>query len=244
MSNIFKICREGGVTSSIRHRTAFTLAEVLVTLAVIGVVASLTIVPLVKSSSNIQNTVAFKKQYSNISRARLSLLADGINLETLFSNSSGFGTIALNAFATKMKMFKICGWGTGCWYTSPLKYLNGQIYAPNASDRFMSSAGGSAILNDGSIIWVYSFRTNCTSYSVDGKNNTCGLIKIDVNGAKGPNKWGRDFFQFYITTTRIYPHGTNYSSYDCDPTDTRTSGASKGRGFLCGAYILQNGMDY
>ncbi len=33
----------------------------------------------------------------------------------------------------------------------------------------------------------------------------CGQIKIDVNGAKGPNVMGKDYFIFYVLATGIVP---------------------------------------
>jgi len=41
-------------------------------------------------------------------------------------------------------------------------------------------------------------------------SKVCGFMVIDVNGLKGPNYYGRDIFQFYITNGKgpaIYPVG-------------------------------------
>jgi len=47
-----------------KNKNAFTLAEVLVTLAIIGVVAALTIPSLVTRVQDIQYKTAWKKNYS------------------------------------------------------------------------------------------------------------------------------------------------------------------------------------
>jgi hypothetical protein len=41
----------------------------------------------------------------------------------------------------------------------------------------------------------------------------CGLVIADINGLKGPNMWGKDLYQFYITNPtgsgpyRLIPNG-------------------------------------
>lgn len=55
---------------------AFTLAEVLITLGIIGVVAAMTMPSLVNEHRNKQYVVAFKKLYSNFSNAIILYKAD------------------------------------------------------------------------------------------------------------------------------------------------------------------------
>lgn len=61
-------------------RAAFTLAEVLITLAVIGIVAALTIPTLISDVSRKQHLVAFKKKYAELTHA--------INLSTIDNGST------------------------------------------------------------------------------------------------------------------------------------------------------------
>ena len=48
---------------------AFTLAEVLITLSIIGVVAAMTVPTLMSNTSNQQHVTALKKAYSTLSNA-------------------------------------------------------------------------------------------------------------------------------------------------------------------------------
>lgn len=62
-----KSCRGGNRVGKL----AFTLAEVLLTLGIIGVVVVLTIFALVGKYSDMQKSVALKKAYTNLSQAIL-----------------------------------------------------------------------------------------------------------------------------------------------------------------------------
>ena len=59
-------------------RKGFTLAEVLVTLAIIGVVAALTIPTLITSTTNAKYQTSLKKQVSVLNQAMLTASVDGL----------------------------------------------------------------------------------------------------------------------------------------------------------------------
>ncbi len=74
----------GGGIKSLKPRRAFTLAEVLITLAVIGIVAALTIPTLVSKNQNKQLYIQFMKSYNTISNAaNFSILDNGVVLRDL-----------------------------------------------------------------------------------------------------------------------------------------------------------------
>ena len=64
---------------------------------------------------------------------------------------------------------------------------------------------------DGMSVAIYSGTTGCDgdiSTNKDGSLMGCGEVFVDVNGANGPNRAGRDFFQFFILKTgQLYPMG-------------------------------------
>ena len=59
-----------------RVKKAFTLAEVLLTLAVIGVVAAMTLPSLIQNTQKQQYFTAFKKIYSDLSQATMLIMLD------------------------------------------------------------------------------------------------------------------------------------------------------------------------
>ncbi len=102
-----------------KSNKGFTLAEVLVTLAIIGVVASLTIPTLIQSSANSQVVAGVRKAQSVLSRAVLRYAVDNGcegNLAAcgLFNVDSA---TAWNALKPYFSVAKDCGiaTGQGCW---------------------------------------------------------------------------------------------------------------------------------
>ena len=76
----------------------------------------------------------------------------------------------------------------------------GGVELENPSETYM------IFLQDGSVIYDVSYVYDYTSM---------GLV-VDTNGVKGPNVWGRDIFEFWISyfeetgATKIYPRGLFY----------------------------------
>lgn len=83
------------------------------------------------------------------------------------------------------------------------------------------------------MILFADYGTSCTSNGGTGPlaSSVCGVIYIDVNGAKEPNTWGKDVYQFWVTKTGVYPCGSNGDAMTCT-----TSGAGTG----CAATVLMN----
>lgn len=222
----------------------FTLSEVLLVLSVIGVVAALTIPTLIQKVNNAQYVSALKKEYSVISQAYNMLLAeDGGDLSYSLSGggSSSDDANAMNTFATKLNIIKNCGTGMGCWSDGELKNLNGNIEDAHR-DTSINGSYGKAILADGSLILIDQHSGACTNDRGDGPldNAVCASVYFDVNGFKGPNTRGRDYFFFWITKTGIYPAGSYNDGKSCDVTGSTPSTADG-----CAAKILTEGaMNY
>lgn len=83
-----------------------------------------------------------------------------------------------------------------------------------------------------------------TSLWVRGANKVYIDIFIDINGIKGPNTFGKDFFDFYLDPTDsrflLIPGGTLTSS---NPFDSNCNSNSTGWG--CTAWVVHKGnMEY
>ncbi len=168
-------------------KLAFTLAEVLITLGIIGVVAALTLPNLIQEYQKKVAVSAAKKAYSIISQA-YSLV--------LNNNEDGLGVCYTNDSRCLGELF------------SPvLKALNGKLYIPDSE-----KAEGCWEDND---IGMSNETHYCIS-AVDGisydfdmefqnKNFRQAIVYIDVNGTKYPNVFGRDRFAFFIMESRVVP---------------------------------------
>lgn len=229
---------------------AFTLAEVLITLLIIGVIASIVVPNLINDSKKAEYVTKLQKEYAVLQQAYKLIILDngGSILNDPNFNCSGTcsgskSANAMNEFAEKLSITKNCGNDYGCWYTSSRRYLGGNISDYNLETSWGLNYG-KARLSDGSFMMVYIFNVNCnTSYGIADNplyRSVCGEIHIDVNGTAGPNQIGRDHFYFWITKNGLFPDGMNGDSYTCE-VDSTTLPTSKG----CTKKILSEGaMNY
>lgn len=217
-------------------KKAFTLAEVLITLVVIGIVAALSIPSLLQNTQNAERVAALKKAYSSLSQAYIMLIADGESMQSLFS--TGDAAPILNVFGKKVSFIKNCGSGEmGCFPHVDYKFLNGA--SGGYLDVGMSVNISAAVLADG--ISILLARNSSCNVSI-GSLKICGAFYVDVNGSKPPNQSGRDLFLFWVATTGIFPAGSNNDGYFCDP-----AGASNNYtiGWGCAKRVLEEGaMNY
>ena len=155
---------------------AFTLAEVLVTLGIIGVVAALTLPSLIAHKKEKEMIVAWKKMYSDISNAALLMSLDEVDL----SSEQKIG----ETFAKYIKVDKVCQANLdiqqGCWKENrPVFIYNGTKLASSLG----KVGGGGVCMN------TLSGGTIC--FDSGGRNT---IIVCDVNGAALPNRIGVDIF--------------------------------------------------
>lgn len=235
---------------------AFTLAEVLITLGIVGIVAALVIPVLVRGAEK-QAGVSAAIKYQNVFQSVvLKYIADnGFNTlieADVFNNGASFtqaGTQrAWDALKGYFSIAQDCGAAAnpGCFPNNTLQINNTYHSAASEKSPDSSNLYAKAILNDGAVIAFLDDSGNCSfdrSISHTGLFKTsCGLFRVDYNGKKGPNKWGRDeFFYWLFPNGQVYPMGTSDDYFKgCDSTSTDvTAGAdgSPGSGYGC-TYVV------
>lgn len=227
---------------------AFTLAEVLITLVIIGVVAAMTIPSLMQNSNQAELKTAWKKSYSEYANIINQLVYEnGGNLKGAFDSVGKTDDAASenlkNAFAEKLSVTKNCsgtatygGTGSGagvegCWHSS-FYFLNGTL-----------SSGGNnpgLVLNNGAIVRFQIEKSDCSKdLSSSGADFTrCGWVNVDINGFKKPNMWGKDIFTMSILEKGVIPSGARGLS---DPSITCVEGSTAGTntGYGCSAKYLK-----
>ncbi|MDD3149776.1 MAG: prepilin-type N-terminal cleavage/methylation domain-containing protein [Candidatus Gastranaerophilales bacterium] len=190
-------------------KEAFTLAETLIVIAIIGIIASIAIPTLFGTTSDAELKAAWKKQYSDLSQATMMIIADnGGTLAGAFPGDVAGSEDLKNAYASKLNIIKDCsgtsyygGTGTGvsaegCWHN--------EVYQLNGTTTGSRLDPG-LILNNGSLIRSYILKSNCSE--AVGNYTRCGLISIDVNGFKKPNTVGKDIFYVNIISNALIPYG-------------------------------------
>lgn len=210
------------------NKKAFTLAEVLTTLMIIGVIAAITIPTLNQHTKNNEYVSGCLKAYSTLSGAidRMKVDFGPIGLGSKWNNETEFW----NAFVKQLNTVKVCNTGSsGCFPTEKYKYLN------SSNENSYASYKQSFVTTDG-MLYNWS-KTDCSGKGiVDGvptssdKNlsNCMGRFLVDVNGTKGPNKFGHDVFFFVLVKGKgILPAGIDNKSANCTKSGTGIDCAAK-----------------
>lgn len=210
---------------------AFTLAEVLITLAIIGIVAAMTIPTLLQNQQRQATMTAVKKAYSTLCQAYTMVVQDegtpaGWGLSaTKWDQASNL--VVNGYFAQKMKVLKNCGLANGCAPGVTYKYLKGDLWSYFDGDPNLSKF----ITTDG---MIYYFEYD----NVVGTPTSYGRWFVDTNGVKKPNQEGVDLFYFRLTENGIDFVRSNDYKEDCNIAQTL-------QGHGCTAWIiLENNMDY
>ena len=169
----------------IQKLLAFTLAETLIVMGIIGVVAALTIPNLNSSTADKEKVAKLKKVYSNLNDAMTRV--DAV-YGPLSDNSPGPYVYA-ERLADFLKVSKTCGDSVnqGC-FSKNYKYLNGTVYAgfDGNGGNDTSSRLYKYLLADGTSLGVY--MATAVYYFV-----------VDIDGpTKGPATLGKDVFEFFI----------------------------------------------
>lgn len=225
-------CRFTPRNDGVNCHKGFTLAEVLITLLVIGVVASLTVPNIINNTQEAENKAGWKKVYSTISQAHMRIIQD--NGSTFIGLCSDWNnSCVMNLFKPYLSFSKFClsGLGDGnCWHNlHTVRAMSGQI--ADANIWYSDSSGyASVILNDGVLIRFQNYRIDCTNYTMGGLPNICGEIQADVNGFKEPNTLGKDIFLIHIMEKSVKPYG--YEDGQQNSCSTSGSGMGCSRKYL------------
>ena len=164
-------------------RFGFTLAEVLITLGIIGVVAAMTMPTLMNSTNGAQYKTAYKKALSVLSQAVvLNVALDDYDLSQTTSTTTNDNASLYNLFNNRMNVVKT----EGNEYTAS----NGNTV------KFGASGNYTLYFNDGITFTFPTNASNCTEGNAttaaadNGTDGTPGYCYgvIDVNGEKNPNK--------------------------------------------------------
>ncbi len=179
---------------------AFTLAEVLITLGIIGVVAAITIPMLIHNSRAIEMRTRLLRANSIIQNGIGRMVADEVDVSELMQTKD---------YNLLRRYFK----DGGCAVPKSASDGNYTNYYGNLS---IGNAAAQKIiwppycLTDGMLLW---FATLNEYGSTDGWTPTSyTVLLVDINGLHGrPNKYGQDvfFWVFNPDDGRVHPFGTS-----------------------------------
>lgn len=226
----------------------FTLAEVLITLAIIGVVSAMIIPTLIQGQQEKATVTALKKTFSTLSSAYTQAEQENGKPDTwgmATGNSPTGDAPMLDKLKPYLKVDKDCTDGSsGCFQPSVMyKHLASVNGGWNIADNMQVPK---LRLADGTLILAILDNANCGRHPGNSValQDECGWYVVDVNGYKKPNQLGKDVFMLYLTRFGIVPWGTaldttayNFTS-DCKNKDTAF-------GYGCAAWVIYNeNLDY
>ncbi len=251
--NAFNITSDvTGVTHcNLFRKKAFTLAEVLITLGIIGIVAAMTMPSLIAKYQKQQTLTQLKKAYSEINQAiRISESSYGTldswdfrNIDDADERDIYFGE---NYMFPNIKTVKKClPSSSECW--------TDKIYTIKGTETSINVKGMSFLTSSGYSVYYWLHRTG-----------NGGWFYIDINGPKKPNTIGKDIFPFLMSwgdagrptaTECIKKLGFFPKGLDCHPAPSREAlmsgigsnidvpsfACETGTGGYCGAVIMIDG---
>lgn len=220
-------------------KTAFTLAEVLITLGVIGVIAAMTLPTVIKNYQKKVTVEKLKSTYSMLYQAIRRSEVDNGTLDTWeIPSSTSYNVVkpfAEKYFNPYLKNIKEC---------KHKECISTYYYGIDGTRLNSNISFYTLILTNGTVLWFYP----------RGDINLAE-IKLDLNGLHGPNTNGKDRFHLIavkqpitsaflgeIDKPGLYFYGQGKSNdylksekYAC----SKTLGTEL-RGQFCGALIMQN----
>lgn len=204
----------------------FTLAEVLITLSIIGVVAALTAPALTKNSGQAKIGPSLSK-FVNTFETAMGLVMQEEGITKLIETNSD--SIPMEKLMQNM-------------YMAPTteKYT---YYAPNGSDGGSFDSGSAYVLKDGSIMGISPVATVTEFTDKGAYKGIIADIIFDINGNAGKNRAAKDVFKFVLDNSgALIPYGSNTYKYlyPSFKTECSAEGASLDAGLACTGTIADN----
>jgi len=243
-------------------KKAFTLAEVLITLTIIGVIAALTIPNLMQKWQDHADVVKVKEAYSIIDNAlKMAIGENGpIDNWAFPENNNDRGVFFGEMIKPYLKISENCtnnkagncfnhGYITGSDKECPNNgtFCNSRCRTFNDKECNFSwnphQSATSFRLNNDMRLFKIGFNTIFSAYNGNDQFYD-NFVIVDINGTKKPNRLGYDVFMFGITKNGLTPKA-------CEFWDSRKiTGCSINNdvawsGCSCAFWVLKHGnMDY
>lgn len=219
---------EGALKHS--HSQGFTLAEVLITLGIIGVVAALTLPILIGNYKKTAYVTGLQKAYSVLNNMTKTAMAKdevstfidtdlGQAWNERYEGADDFENQLRSFFPNAVEFFK------NKYYSQlycPREYsdVSGCQYYGSTGLQSLTYSNNNCVLSSDSILYCFAIssgidpqdgdREFAGSAAPDSDYGFARQIMVDVNGFKRPNQLGRDIFFFAIgaKSGKVVPDGS------------------------------------
>ena len=229
-------------------KRAFTLAEVLITLGIIGVVAAMTLPTLISDYKTKVTVNRLSSTYSILSNAFNLMISENGPITDYGTNYTERVYKMLELLPNYLQTDKVCNRALQdkCvtkWHKMRVKDSGHSFIAGDPAMVLRNGAlvaiglseGGRNCLQNKNLDygWINS------SYA-----GYCAVLWVDINGNSSPNVYDVDTFKFLIYYDGIVPAGGDNSDGHFD-THCLDNGVINARNGECSAWVLHNkNMDY
>ena len=224
------------------NKKGFTLAEVLITLGVIGLVAALTLPSMYNNYQKALIGKTLARSVELVEQGMLNIRQEaqlnsetGDTFETLSSIKKSDLGLSGNVYITNDNAF----------YNSTKSFLGTENSDYDVAN--ISAFAGNLDTNLKSLYTAYKFNKLNAIVAFQNKTGTTtsndsiiSRVIIDANGAAKPNTFGKDVFIFGLTNSgTLIPAGTQkYADFDSKIPADGCSGSSVGNGTACAARVM------
>ena len=163
---------------------AFTLAEIMNVIGIIGIISAMTVPTLVYNYQKKTDALQLRKVITEITAAADMYVTEEGKTKLKHTKIYESKANANNFIRNKFKVVKECA------TDSTAQCFGSRYYSIDKSS--------SGAFNCGDVSFVLA---NSAAISVNGVSNSSEYMRlyVDINGQKGPNVGGRDMFMFFLS---------------------------------------------
>ena len=187
-------------------KKGFTLAEVLITLGVIGVVAALTLPNLLQNHQKKVFVTQLQRTVNLISNSATALQGDNNAASLADSYLVAVNNDYKNAqgkfMNTYFKVARDCGTDNKGACLGDTYYSLDRSKSYNLNDD-LDSDFYCVTINTGATVCMDGMRSDDTDGSGAIDSHGYSVVVVDVNGPSGPNTNGRDLFEFSLFSSGV-----------------------------------------
>ncbi len=247
-------------------KKAFTLAETLITLGIVGIIAVVTIPSLIAKYNEKTTVTKLQNVYSLLQQATQKMIQDeGVTIDNFGTNDDERKKKYTELLPKYVQIAKTCkGLTNGC---IAYKYTSGVVGA--TSDKFAGTSPltNSYLLKNGAAIRISSGGTcqqdttlkqkGCSEYNISNcepnqakhyygtYQHACFELLVDINGSASPNKTDVDAFGFAVVKDGIVPLGSSKETIHTQLFEDSCVKFKKNANGRCAAWVIYNkNMDY
>jgi prepilin-type N-terminal cleavage/methylation domain-containing protein len=243
-------------------KKGFTLSEVLITLAVLGVVAAMTIPVVSGNTREAEFKAKAKKTYSVLTQAFAMASLQGYS--PVHTAADGDATNIIQWFekylSPNLSLIKKCtdlptnkleemgqmSWFPKgqCWHEGHTNGLNGKrVYCSETNS--IGNGVVQAVLNDGTFINMDSYGSGSMNTYFGQEISGAGIVLFfDVNGSKKPNVLGKDIYVAVYHDGGLAPAYVSKTDQEaeseCSAKHSGPGGA--GNGYACLKVIMNKAL--